>query len=41
MIICNQRILHAALTGAICCIVYGELEPILSLRLLDYDLTDT
>ena len=29
------------LTGTVCCIVYGQLEPILSLRLLDYDLTDT
>ena len=25
----------------VCCIVYGELEPILSLRLLDYNLTDS
>ena len=31
--------MHAALSGAMCCIAYGSLEPILSLRLLDYDVS--
>ena len=39
-LICNQRVLHAALSGSIATVVYCALEPIMSLRLLDYNLTD-
>lgn len=39
-LICNQRVLHSAITAAIMYLVYGTLEPILALRLPDYtDLT--
>ena len=39
-LICNQRILWAALTGALASVTFGELEPILSLRVLDYGVSD-
>ena len=39
-LICNQRVLWAALTGALATTVYGELEPIMSLRVLDYGVSD-
>ena len=35
---CEQRILHAAISATVVYFVYGTLEPILALRLLDYDL---
>jgi hypothetical protein len=35
-LICNQRILHAAISAAMMNFVYSTLEPILSLRLPDY-----
>ena len=41
-LICNQRVLHAALCAGVMYMVYGSLEPILSLRLKDYSgLNDT
>ena len=36
-LICNQRVLWAALTGVLATTVYAELAPILSLRVLDYN----
>ena len=39
-LMCEQRILHAAITAAMMNLVYCCLEPILSLRLPDYDLSD-
>ena len=39
-LICNQRVLWATIIACLCCVVYGELEPILSLRILKYDVTD-
>lgn len=37
----NQRVLHAAITVVVMNIVYCTLDPILSLRLPDYNLSDT
>ena len=36
---CNQRVLHAALSGLIPQMTFSCLEPIMSLRLLDYDVS--
>ena len=38
---CNMKVLFAALTGCMLAIVYGANEPILSLRLDDYNLDST
>ena len=40
-LICNQRILHAAMSGLIPQMTFSCLEPIMSLRLLDYDLSQS
>ena len=36
-LICNARVIFAAMTVGINCLVYGVFEPTLSLRLADYD----
>ena len=38
---CNMRVLFATLTATMCAIFFGAPEPILSLRLADYDLGST
>ena len=40
-LLCNMKVLFAALTGCMLAIVYGANEPILSLRLDDYNLDST
>ena len=39
-LICNQRVLHAAIAAAVMYLIYGLLEPILVLRLDEYGLTE-
>lgn len=39
LLACKPRVLHGALTGSICYLVYCSQEPILSLRLNDYNLS--
>ena len=36
-LICNARVIFAAMTVGINCLVYGVFEPTLSLRLADYN----
>jgi len=39
-LVCQQRVLHPAIAGGVMNMVYGSLEPILSLRLSDYNLNE-
>ena len=40
-LLCNQRVLHAAIAGLIPQMTFSALEPIMSIRLLDYDISQS